>query len=297
LESTTSVPGAWVEEKYCKELVPHRCSQDSLDNNQANGRYKWLLKCRSQVKAIDDFLVGFEKYEKMTIYKMENLILDGRIVYPTFMNRNGKPWIAPKTESGSCSVPEGAYIATVCLASCATPEQLILAQEGNGGTGKLKYSAFYDAWANNFKFVGTLAANSSMSSKTVQKTAVDLWVTELIDGDHEILEFNMKSGGNLRLTPNHPILTSQGTMKLAGDWKVGESMVKLGGERDQVVSIRKFNYFGKVYNLFVKSSALHKNIVVTNGYLNGTAYFQTDGAQHLNRQLFRGALVKGVLDK
>ena len=63
------------------------------------------------------------------------------------------------------------------------------------------------------------------------------------------------------------------------------------------MSIRKFNYFGKVYNLFVKSSALHKNIVVTNGYLNGTAYFQNDGAQHLNRQLFRGALIKGVLDK
>lgn len=297
LESTTAVPGEWVEERYCKDLVAHRCSQDSLDNNAANGRYKWLLKCRASVPAIDQFLKGFEAYEKMTTFKMENLVLKGRIVYPTFMTPNGKPWIAPKNENDSCSVPDGVYVATVCLASCSTPEQLILAQGENGGKGKLKYSSFLEAWNDNFKFVATLGSNSSMSSKQVQKTLVDQWVTELVDGNHEIYEFNMKSGGNLRLTPNHPILTSEGTMKLAGDWKVGDSMVKLGGERDQVVSIRKFNHFGKVYNVFVKSNALHKNIVVTNGYLNGTAFFQNDGAGHLNRRLFRGALVKGVLDK
>jgi len=296
LESEASVPGEWVEERYCKDLVPNRCSQDSLDNNQANGRYKWLLKCRSQVGAIDQFLKTYEGLQKMTIYKMENLVLEGRIIYPTFMNSNGKPWLAPRTESASCAVPEGAYIAAVCLASCSTPEQLILAQEGNGG-GKLKYSPFIEAWQNNFKFVATMASNSSMSSKTVQKTKVDLWVTELIDGDHEILEFTTQSGGNLRLTPNHPVVTSEGTMKLAAEFKVGDSLVRLGGERDPIVSIRSFNHFGKVYNLFVKSNALHKNIVVTNGYLNGTAYFQNDGAQHLNRRLFRGALIKGVLDK
>lgn len=297
LESTSVVPGAWVEEKYCKELVAHRCSQDSLSNTEANGRFNWLLKCAPTVPAIAQFLEAFEGYEKMTIYKQENLILNGRIVYPTFMNANGKPWIAPKTASASCTIPEGAYIATVCLASCATPEQLILAQAGNGGTGHLKYSSFIDAWNNNFKFVGTLASNSSMSSKTVQKTLVDQWVTELIDGNHEILEFNTKSGGNLRLTPNHPILTAAGTMKLAGDWKVGESLVKLGGVHDEVVSIRKFNYYGKVYNLFVKSSDLKHNIVVTNGYLNGTAFFQNEGAVSMNKVLLRKALTRGVFAK
>jgi PKD repeat protein len=297
LESTNTVPGEWVEQKYCKDLVAHRCSQDSLDNNAANGRYKWLLKCRTSVPAIDQFLKGFEAYEKMTVFKMENLVLKGRIVYPTFLNANGKSWLAPRNESGSCAVPEGVYIAAVCLASCSTPEQLILSQGDQGAKGSLKYSSFLEAWNDNFKFVATLGPKSSMSSKLVQRTAVDQWVTELMDGNHEIYEFSMKSGGQLRLTPNHPVLTSEGTMKLAGDWKVGESMVKLGGARDQVVSIRKFNHFGKVYNVFVKSNDLKKNIVVTNGYLNGTAFFQNEGAQHLNRRLFRGALVKGVLDK
>lgn len=293
LESENVVPGPWVEERYCKDVLAHRCSQDSLSNTAANGRYKWMLKCRSQVPAIDQFLTALEEYE-VKGKKTTNLMLKNRVVYATFMLKNGKPWIAPKEEKASCSVPADAYVATVCLASCATPEQMILSQAE--ASGKLKYSSFLEAWENDFKFVATLASNSSMSSKSVQKTAVDQWVTELIDTNHEILEFTTKSGGNLRLTPNHPIVTDQGTMKFAEDFKAGENLVALGGVRDEIVSIRKFNYFGKVYNVFVKSNELHKNVVITNGYLNGTAYFQNDGAQHLNRRLFRGHLIKGVLE-
>lgn len=297
LEGETTVNGPWVEERYCRDLVAHRCEHDSLDNGQANARFQWLLKCRAQVPAIDEFLQAFEKYEKMTIYKMENLILNGRIVYPTFMDRAyspERPWIAPKNPSGSCNVPSTVYIAAVCLASCATPEQMILAQDH--ASGKLSYVRFDQAWNEKFQFVATLQSQSTMSSKRVIKTAVDQFVTELVDSKHEILEFTMKSGGVLRLTPNHPLVTTEGTMQLAGEFQVGDSLVKLGGERDPIVSINKIDYFGKVYNVFVKSNELHKNIVVTNGYLNGTAYFQNDGAQHLNRRLLRGALIRGVLD-
>ena len=294
LASTDVVPSAWVEERYCKQLVASRCSQDSLSNDQANGRYKWLLKCRADVPAIDDFLHAFESYEKMTVYKMENLVLNGRIVYPTFLDAKGKPWIAPKTESGSCSVPTGTYIATVCLASCATPEQMIM---GENDKGKLEYASFIDSWQAQFKRVGTLGERSEMNSRAVVKTAVDQWVTELVDGNHQILEFRTRSGGSLRLTPNHPVLAVDGRMKLAGDFKVGDSLVKLGGQRDPIVSIRPLNHYGKVYNLFVKSDEPKRNIVVTNGYLNGTAFFQNEGADQMNRQLFRNRLVRGVFGK
>lgn len=301
VESTTRTEGPWVEERYCKDLVPHRCSQDSLTNDEAVGRYQWMVKCRAQVPMIDEFLDAFDRIVKNTNVgrgpgvQNQGMILNGRLVYATFVNKaTGKPWIAPKSQFFGCSVPENLEIPTVCLASCATPEQQILAQaEGNG---KLEYVKFVDAWDQKFKFVATLASQSTMSSKFVQKTAVDQWVTELMDGKHEILIFSMKSGGQLKLTPNHPIVTNEGTMKLAGDFKAGESLVMLGGARDPILSINKIDYVGKVYNVFVKSNELHKNIVVTNGYLNGTAFFQNDGAQHLNRRLFQGALIRGVLD-
>jgi hypothetical protein len=105
----------------------------------------------------------------------------------------------------------------------------------------------------------------------------------------------MKSGGQITLTPNHPIVNDEGSLRLASDWKVGQNMVQLGGKFDEVVSIVPSVYYGKVYNVFVKSNSLQHNIVVTNGYLNGTAYFQNDGSGYINKQILRRNLIEGVL--
>jgi intein/homing endonuclease len=147
------------------------------------------------------------------------------------------------------------------------------------------------------KYVGTLQQQASAQGKRVSITPVDYWIDELVDTKHDILTFTMKSGGVLAVTPNHPVLTDDGSMKLAEDFKVGESLVRQGGSIDPIVSIEKSEYFGKVYNLFVKSADLRANVVITNGYLNGTAYFQNEGAQYLNRHIFRNNLTRGAFSK
>ena len=126
------------------------------------------------------------------------------------------------------------------------------------------------------------------------RTKVQQWVTELIDTNQEIIDFKMKSGRSLRLTPNHPVVAADGSLKLAADFEVGESLVELGGKLDEIVSAERINYFGKVYNLFVQSAEIHKNIVITNGYLNGTAYFQNQGAENMNRKIFKNNLTAGI---
>lgn len=298
LAGTQTVNGAWVTENYCRDYVPHRCNQDSLSNTEAKGRYKWMQKCRAQVPVIDEFLTKFDNVSVDPSKKEHYGIDEGnRYLYPTFMDRAKKPekpWIAPKTESASCQVPASAYIASVCVSSCATPEEQILTQVKGE---KMKYVPFIEALTQNISHVMTLQSSSSMSSKAVQKTAVENWITELIDTDHDILVFSMRSGGQLKLTPNHPLLASDGTMKVASEFKVGDSLVQIGGALDPIVNVQKTVHHGKVYNVFVKSAALHKNIVVTNGYLNGTAYFQNEGAKDLNRTLFRDKLLRGAFDK
>jgi PKD repeat protein len=288
IQTTAQVTnGAWVEEKYCRDLTPARCSQDSLSNPQAHGRYDWMVKCQDQVPVIKEFLAELNDVK----YQSFGLNTPGRVLYPTFMNSaTKKPWIAPKTKDAACVVPESAYVAGVCVSSCATPEQQILVEQEK----KLKYMPFIDALTQKIPVVATLQSNSTMASKTVAKTQVDAWVTEMFDGDHDILVFNMKSGGQLKLTTNHPILAQNGVMKMSSEFKVGESLVQLGGKLDPIVSIEKAVHHGKVYNLFVKSSALQKNVVVTNGYLNGTAFYQNEGTQFLNRALFRERMIRGA---
>ncbi len=107
----------------------------------------------------------------------------------------------------------------------------------------------------------------------------------------------MRSGGTLKMTPNHPLIAADGSMKLAKDFKVGQSLVRLGGHPDEIVSMHDSIHFGKVYNVFVKSNDLHHNVVVTNGYLNGTAFYQNEGAGNLNRQILRGKLVRGIFEQ
>jgi hypothetical protein len=166
-------------------------------------------------------------------------------------------------------------------------------QEAKGRL-KLRYVSFIEALTQNYGRVATLQSTSSMSSKNVIATKVDNWVTEMMDTEHEIREFHLQSGRTLRLTPNHPVVTEFGTMKTAAEFQAGESLVQLGGSLDRIISINDVQYFGKVYNLFVQSNAVHKNIVVTNGYLNGTAFFQNEGASQMNRVMFRNRMLRGA---
>lgn len=290
--STQVQTGPWIKESYCRDLVAFRCSHDSLSNKLAQGRLAWMQKCKSELPVVQEFLSQMEgvKYQNLSASEGK------RLLYPTFTVRDtNKTWIAPTNASANCQMPATAYVNAVCVSSCSTPEQEILAQEE--ANGKMKNITFIDALTQNTKFVATLQSRSSMSSKNVATTKVDQWVTELIDTEHQILKFKMKSGGSLAVTKNHPLLSQDGTMMLAEDFKVGDSLVKLGGIKDEIVSIDEVKYFGKVYNLFVKSNVPQKNVVVTNGYLNGTAFFQNEGGDKMNRDLFRKELYRGAFPR
>jgi hypothetical protein len=220
---------------------------------------------------------------------------DGRSHEDTRDCTSTQVWIAPTSPKAACTVPDGVYVAAVCVSSCATPEQNIMVQAKL--EKKLKYMTFEEAWSEKVPLVATLTAGSTASSKAVHGSQVEQWVTELVDTEHVILEFHMQSGGTLRLTPNHTLLGTDAMMHLASDFKVGDSLVQLGFTPDKIVAINQTNYFGKVYNVFVQSSDPRQNIVVTNGYLNGSAFFQNEGAGDLNRDVLRIRLTQGAFGK
>ncbi len=291
-ESVTETATPWITNSYCRDYVAMRCSHDSLSNSEAAGRYKWMMKCQDEVPAIKEFLTKFDDVK----VSGRDLNDSTRHLYPTFLNSvTNKYWIAPKIESGSCEVPTTVYVAAVCVSSCATPEQEIIAQVQN--EKELRPISFIEALTKKLARVGTLQTNSTIKSTALEKTAVDQWVTELLDTTQPILTFRMKSGGQLKVTLNHPLLAENGSMKTASDFKVNESLTLLGGRHDQIISIDQSDYYGKVYNVFVKSNDLKKNVVVINNYLSGTAFYQNDGAKDMNRQLFRNNLTRGVFEK
>ena len=294
LENTEVENSPWMEERYCRNYVAHRCSNDSLNNTEAHNRYLWMKKCAPTNTMLAEFLENFDNISAGN----NNIDTSKRKLYPTFMNSAFKPekvWVAPKTANASCDVPSTVYIAAVCVSSCAIPQEQILAQES--AARALSPVAFIEALTKNYSRVGTLTANSDIQSKKLKSSKVEQWITELEDTEQPVLVLTMKSGQTLTVTPNHPLLRADGSMDVASNFKTSDALVKLGGGLDPIVSIESTQYFGKVYNLFVKSSVPQENIVVTNGYLNGSAFFQNEGADHVNKQLLRFKLTKGIFNQ
>jgi len=83
-------------------------------------------------------------------------------------------------------------------------------------------------------------------------------------------------------------------MRKAKDFKAGDAFVMLGGKLDPIVSIAKQSFVGKTYNVVVKSEDRRENIIVTNGYLNGSAFYRDRDHDGFNRQLQRDDLTQGL---
>ncbi|MCS6837533.1 MAG: hypothetical protein NZ480_01685 [Bdellovibrionaceae bacterium] len=281
------------KERQCTNYVASRCSHDSLSVTEARGRFQWMKKCENQIPILKEFL---DEYHRSGIKDGQKRSFDSkRPLYASFMyvdRGKTKVWKAPTQDDEPCWVPNQAYIAAICVSSCATPDQYTLV--GDALKGSVRWMTFKDALENKETLVQTLSNNTLNRKNTYQATRVDQWVTEFMDTEHDIAVIRTRSGGLLKLTLNHPMVLADGTLKWVSDLKVGDSLIDAHFNQDEIVSIEVQKYFGKVYNIFTLSSSIPQNIVVINNYLTGSAMFQNEAADLINRRIFRNELLKKV---
>ena len=118
---------------------------------------------------------------------------------------------------------------------------------------------------------------------------------DIAPAQQTIFTLRMKSGGQLRVTNEHPLVTSDGVMKQAQTLVVGEELVRDNGSPDPVVSIVKSTELTKVYNLRPTTTDLTSNILVAQGYLTGSARYQNEYIKYLNRVLFRQKIPSAMI--
>lgn len=302
---TQTVYGSWTYRNYCRDFTNVRCGNDNLYYPNAVGRYQWMQKCRTQVPTIDEFLTNFATvtwsgWDQYGAYQTNTSLTSGngssntRRLYPTFWNATtNQAWIAPTTESASCTVPNGIFVTAVCVSGCVTPEEQILASIKDADVESPL--TFLEALNSKAKYAAVLSSLSTSDNLQRQLMPVDQWITDFTDAKHPILVVRTQSGASIKVTPNHPLVDGDGIMREASTFNVGDSLVRSNGERDRIISIEETEYFGKVYNLFMKSDLPEDNIVITNGFLNGTNLFQNDDSEYLNRELLRQNLIKDAV--
>jgi hypothetical protein len=169
------------------------------------------------------------------------------------------------------------YMAAHCVSSCYTPDQNLLFSEGEVN--------IVEALKANRNDLITLAPDATLDNLTTQTSSVYSYISELRDSEHLIYELNTASGGKLRVTNEHPVITSEGRLVTADKLSVGDELVRADGSPDRIVSVMRSTHFGKVYNIKPTSTNQVSNILIAQGFLVGSSRFQNEDVKYMNRIL------------
>jgi hypothetical protein len=270
-------------------------SGDSADVNGTYTRYQWHTGvCTATTDAN-----GFQKWTEPVALQLT------RPNYPTFGNAadintavqlfpNPNPALhdcrlytnAAGTILANTSVT-GFFVNGYCTSSCYTPEQQI-----SFGSEK---STILDALNSTKEGVTTVTPESTLTDVKFTTDGVASYTRELHDSEHPIFVIQTKSGGELRVTGNHPVLEGDGRIVQAQTLKVGRKLIKADGTRDAIVSITKTTHFGKVYNLKPNSTSRVANILVAQGFLVGSSRFQNEDVDFINRIILGRGIPQDVV--
>jgi hypothetical protein len=236
----------------------------------------------------------------MNYFKWSHTTQRVRPLYPSFENTQvagGGTQLYPHPTLADCRlytdknglspVPVGSsfYVIAYCESSCYTPDQNL-----EFSTGQVN---IVDAMKQQRDDVVTLSKDATLDNITTKVDNVYSYTSEIRDGEHIIFELSTASGGSLRVTNEHPVLTSEGMLVKAEKLVVGDELLKADGTPDPIVSVTKSTHFGKVYNIKPTSREQVSNILIAQGFLVGSARFQNDDVEYMNRVL----LYRGVPDK
>ncbi|MEI6805407.1 MAG: Hint domain-containing protein [Myxococcaceae bacterium] len=228
--------------------ILERCTEQNLNPKDAEIRNQWAKRCFPKQKEYFDFF----SHKKPTRYAL-------------VWSPKAKSWKGPLDKNAACSDWE---LKTFCVASCYTPDQKILFASGELAIGA--------AFEQNENVLMVLQEGSSLEHPVLKPMPVKAYSRSWQDAHEIIRVIKTQSGGQLKVTENHPILLSSGIMIEARDLEEGDLLVKQDGQRDPVVSIENIDYYGRVFNLTPASSNPTENIIVAQGFLIGSGAYQYD---------------------
>lgn len=274
--------------------IKERCENDSLDPAQARERLNWLRNCHKGLLVATYNNIngedGSSDDSKVNVIETEWFYVGGDrtkpkarpnyLTFGTASYENPLNWFAPVVGSAACGeFPVGYQILGECTASCYEPDQNILFSVGEMPIG--------EALSKMQDDIITVTDDSTLDFVNLQSRKVKNYTQSATPTRHEILTISTQSGGRLKVTKNHPILSAQGLMIEAGDLRVGDGLVHVDGQTDPILSITEKEYFGRVYNIQPDADSQLGQIVVAQGFLTGSSWFQNDGYEFVNRLILR----------
>lgn len=275
-------------------FTPSRCAHDSLAQwsegapleGTARGRNEWLKVCH--IDAYELIYPGGNEIDPDAYTAGQ-----ARLSYPTYgkisgTNEKGEPifevtgWTAPTTPpsgpgASECIIPTPNRFVGICTAGCVVPETEVTLADGS-----LKIGELYGLNAEI-----AVPTTNDHGQFVLENIEVKNQIRDIVATEQEILVIKTISGGEIRVSPNHPLLNGENLMVKARDLKPGDSLVTSDGHKDLITQLSKEKFYGRLYNLTIKTSDQSKSLFIVNGYISGDKKYQDDDASDFNRRIFR----------
>lgn len=267
----TGLPDVYINYTFRDKLyTPFGTKFQSLD---ANGFHKWTKSTQRIRPFYPTFGTSWDISSGAALWP-----------HPQLQNCNLYP---NKTGSG---LPATAYYVNgYCESSCYTPEQEVLFPDG--------YHAIKEAMDALLPDMVTLTPDSTRHDIALQSNGVHSYTSEIRDTTNVIFEIETDSGPMLRVTNQHPVIRGGGKLVQAESLKVGDDLVKADGSLAPIIAITKKTHRGKVYNIRPVSHDPVSNILVAQGYLVGSANFQNDDIEYINRIILGRGIPEHVIPR
>lgn len=272
---------------FGQAIVSSRCveANDSLDEAGALNRTAWALKCYPHLKFFTDggkiLLKNAQTGAVTTGYP-----IFGQVTSP---DSPAVPVVAPADPNAPCWDTTVYVQIGFCQAGCFTPEQEIFF------TNPLRYEAIESATRAGATDILSVSGINGSGFLEFRDAKLFGYTVDPVEKAQQILVIKTQTG-NLKVTPNHPLVDGRGYMVAANTLKVGDSLKTMYNTDSQIISIETVDYFGKVYNVDMGSTNMFENIIVANDFLSGTVYFQNDGLVNLNRLVLRSLVPEEFLN-
>jgi hypothetical protein len=303
-----------------------RCEVDNLNPEEALGRNRYIKACFPEVIWENATrLNGMRRPNSIedawslvqTVFELAGTKPRNKPLYytPVFLNNPAVDaqigWAAPKVAPSS----EDLTSAESTKAYCARPENVPPVNLNNGPVGfrskftctsscyapevRVYFSSGYlpmkTAFETRPKQITVVSESSTLDNLSYRNEDISRWTVSIRSEPHVLRVLTMSSGKTMRITDNHPLVLSDGFVREAKDIKTGDSLVRSDGTPEQIIKVVNQDYFGKVYNVQPKGESAKGNIVIAEGYLSASNYYQNDGYELINERIFRSELPEEIL--
>lgn len=276
---------------------PQRCAGDNLAQwsegqplqGTARGRNEWVKVCRSleydmAYPSGSEFEPGSQRRAYLTYGIVTGTDANKEVTFDYGAWRAGTHGPASPTAT-ECAKPPEYRVVGYCTSGCVTPEQEITGAQGAVPMVELQQR-------NAEQVAVPLRLNNDEIGTELLN--VRGYIKDLAPTAQKIIVVKTSGGKTLKLSTNHPMLTSDYRMKNADQLSVGDELVAGSGAQEKIVSVEVQDYYGKLYNLVVDSDDLAKSTYLVQGFVSGDKKFQDLSVSEQNRRFIRLLAVQNL---